>query len=187
MSIGKGIILTAKGYPDISTRAFLRLLSISSYPAPPIYALADFDPDGIAIISTYKHGSLTLSHENANLKTPSIRWLGVKSGDIFLDATNSKPDGEERKGLLRLSTRDRKKAVGMLGKEICEEEGAEQEWRRELQVMLMLNTKVEMELLSEREGGVEGWVEEKISEKLGRTDRRNERARGSDNVFEEEV
>lgn len=152
----------AKGYPDISTRAFLRLLSLSSYPPLPIYALVDFDPDGIAIMSTYKHGSLTLSHENANLKTPIIRWLGVKSQDLRIDKLNSGANGDEKKGLLKLSMRDRKKALGMLGKEICEEDGVEKEWRRELQVMLMLNIKVEMEILGDREGGIEEWVEEKL-------------------------
>ncbi|KAL9028024.1 MAG: hypothetical protein Q9196_003545 [Gyalolechia fulgens] len=162
LSIGKGIILTAKGYPDLSTRAFLRLLSISTYPPPPIYALVDFDPDGIAIMSTFKHGSLTLSHENANLKARTIRWLGIKSKDIFLHGAISGSNDEERKGLLRLNTRDRKKAVGMLGKDLCEEDGVEQEWRRELQVMLMLNTKAEMEILSERRGAVKGWIEESV-------------------------
>ncbi|KAL8716033.1 MAG: hypothetical protein Q9225_006282 [Loekoesia sp. 1 TL-2023] len=162
----EGPFAEAKGYPDISTRAFLRLLSISAYPSPPIYALVDFDPDGIAIMSTYKHGSLTLSHENANLKTPIIRWLGVKSSDLVLDESTSGPNGEERKGPLKLSIRDRKKAARMLGKEICEEDGAEKGWRRELQVMLMLNVKVEMEVLSEREGGVERWVEERLFEGL---------------------
>lgn len=156
----------AKGYPDISTRAFLRLLSISAYPSPPIFALVDFDPDGIAIMSTYKHGSLTLSHENTNLKTPTVRWLGVKSKSLILDEPKSGHNNEERKGLLKLSIRDRKKAVKMLGREICEEDGLEQEWRRELQAMLMLNMKVEMEVLSEREGSVERWVEERLFEEL---------------------
>lgn len=37
-------------------------------------------------------------------------------------------------------------------------------WRRELQVMLMLNVKAEMEILADRQGGVKGWVEEKLLE-----------------------
>ncbi|KAL8920780.1 MAG: hypothetical protein Q9172_004351 [Xanthocarpia lactea] len=167
---GKGIILTAKGYPDVSTRVFLRLLSSSSYPLPSIYAMVDFDPDGISIMSTYKHGSLTLSHENANLRCPIVRWLGVKSGDLdFRESTTAPPGAsgeEDMKGLLRLTKRDRKKAVKMLGQGICEEYGVEQEWRRELQVMLMLNVKVEMEILSQREGDVEGWVEDRLCEEM---------------------
>ena len=151
----------AKGYPDISTRAFLRLLSISHHHRsrpPPIYALADLDPDGIAIMSNYKHGSYTLSHENENLIVPSIRWLGIRSSDIL-----NEPNREEAQGLLKLSGRDRKKAVKMLeNSAVMREGGGEAEWRRELQVMLMLNVKAEIEVLGQREGGVEGWVEEKL-------------------------
>ncbi|KAL8878599.1 MAG: hypothetical protein Q9198_003622 [Flavoplaca austrocitrina] len=166
---GKGIILTAKGYPDVSTRVFLRLLSISSHPLPSIYALVDFDPDGVSIMSTYKHGSISLAHENANLRCPTIRWLGVKSGDLDLRAwktATSDDEGDGIEGLLRLSRRDRKKAVKMLGQEICEELGVERQWRRELQVMLMLNVKVEMEILSQRDGGIERWVEDRLCEEM---------------------
>ncbi|KAL8772789.1 MAG: hypothetical protein Q9209_002134 [Squamulea sp. 1 TL-2023] len=160
----------AKGYPDISTRGFLRLLSISSYPLPSIYAMVDFDPDGISIMSTYKHGSLTMSHENANLKCPTIRWLGVKSGDLDPKQMRNQPSDadEDMKGLLKLSKRDRNRAVKMLGHDVYEEDGAEVEWRRELQVMLMLNIKVEMEILSQREGGIESWVDDRLLEETSR-------------------
>ncbi|KAL8664568.1 MAG: hypothetical protein Q9202_002977 [Teloschistes flavicans] len=151
----------AKGYPDVSTRGFLRLLSISSHPPPAIYALVDFDPDGIAIMSTYKHGSAALSHESANLRTPVIRWLGAKSMDLAFTKPNVDIYDDE-KGTLQLRSRDRKKAVKMLDQELCAEDGVEKEWRRELQVMLMLNMKGEMEMLSQLEGGIEQWVEDRI-------------------------
>lgn len=112
-------------------------------------------------MSTYKHGSLSLSHENATLNTPSIQWLGVRSRDVL---AGNGGQGEYN-GLLRLSAKDRKKATDMLERgEGLQEGGAEKEWRRELQVMLMLNIKAEMEILAEREGGVTGWVEEKLLE-----------------------
>lgn len=113
-------------------------------------------------MSTYKHGSFTLSHENANLKTPTIRWLGVKSEDLPINNQGGGWDDSERIGFLRLCRQDRKKAVKILGKEHCNEDGPEYEWRRELQTMLMLNIKVEMEILSERKGGLEKWVEERL-------------------------
>lgn len=47
------------------------------------------------------------------------------------------------------------------------ENGMEREWRRELQVMLMLNVKAEMELLDEREGGLEDWVEDSLLARMG--------------------
>ena len=127
---------------------------------PPIYALTDFDPDGLAIMSTYKHGSFKLSHENAGLNVPSIQWLGVQSQDVLAENEH-----DEYSGLLRLSARDRKKAADMLEKsEVLREGDIEKVWRRELQVMLMLNVKAEMEILADRQGGVKGWVEEKLLE-----------------------
>lgn len=134
--------------------------------APPIYALTDFDPDGLAIMSAFKHGSFNLSHEDAGLNVPSIQWLGVRSQDVL--AGN---DQDDYNGLLRLSARDRKKATDMLEKsEALREGGKEEEWRRELQTMLMLNVKAEMEVLAEREGGVKLWVEEKLLEHGTRLD-----------------
>jgi meiotic recombination protein SPO11 len=105
-------------------------------------------------MSTYKHGSTNLSHENANLIVPSMRWLGLRSCDLHTDK-----NVEESKGLLKLTVRDRKKAMKMLEKALLEESGGEREWRRELQVMLVLGVKAEMELLADREGGLEGWLE----------------------------
>lgn len=109
-------------------------------------------------MSTYKHGSFKLSHESAGLNVPGIQWLGVKSQDVL--AGNGQ---NEYNGLLRLSARNRKKAVDMLERsEMLQEGSKEEEWRRELQIMLMLNVKAEMEVLAEGEGGVKGWVEEKL-------------------------
>ena len=111
-------------------------------------------------MSTYKYGSLKLSHQNAGLNVPSIQWLGIQSRDVL--AGN---EHDENSGLLRLSARDRKKAADMLERsEVLQEGGMEKAWRRELQVMLMLNVKAEMEILADRQGGVKGWVEGKLLE-----------------------
>ena len=51
---------------------------------------------------------------------------------------------------------------------VLAEDGRETYWRREIQVMLILNIKAEMEVLAERNGGVKGWVEaELVSETQG--------------------
>ncbi|KAL6722216.1 endodeoxyribonuclease [Lecanora helva] len=153
----------AKGYPDISTRAFLHLVSAShprSNSPPPVYVFADFDPDGMAIMSTYKHGSWNLSHESSQLLVPCIQWLGIRSADLITGDVNA-----EINGLLRLSSRDRQTAKKMLeNSAVFREDGLEGGWRRELQLMLMLNVKAEMEMLGERDGGVVGWVEGKLAE-----------------------
>lgn len=150
----------AKGYPDISTRKFLNLLSqAADAHKPPMYGLMDFDPDGISIMSTYKHGSWRLSHENSHLNVPGLQWLGIQSKDL-IDCDRT--DDYAVAGLLQLSVRDRKRAIKMLEKDEMAENGREREWRREVQVMLMLNIKAEMEILNEREGGMETWLEKKL-------------------------
>ena len=149
----------AKGYPDIATRSLLHSLSTHASTDEsrcPIYALVDFDPDGIGILSTYKHGSVALAHENDHLRALSIRWIGVRSS-IILHASAAS-DG---RSTLQMSRRDRRKARGLLNKHGLQNDG-ETEWRRELQVMLMLNIKVEIQALSELDGGLEGWLEDEI-------------------------
>jgi meiotic recombination protein SPO11 len=150
----------AKGYPDLSTRALLRRLSISRKPYnshTPVFALVDFDPDGIAIMSTFKHGSIALDHENEALNVRSVHWLGLKSSDL-----DNQRETDDDCGLLRLTGRDRRMATKMLQRAIFAAD-LEVEWRRELQVMLMLNIKAEIQLQSGRPGGLEGWLENKIS------------------------
>ena len=105
----------------------------------------------------YKYGSIALAHESAFLNVPSLQWLGVKSADLQHDL----PNGNDM-GLLRLTHRDRKAAINMLKKIIDVQEKKEEEYRRELQVMLILNMKAEIQLLSGRQGGLEAWLESKI-------------------------
>jgi meiotic recombination protein SPO11 len=147
------MLFQAKGYPDIQTRHFIRLLS-RHRPEIPILALVDFDPDGIGIMSTYKYGSVSLAHE-INLAVPSIRWLGIRSWDFL----NTK---HEIQGLLNLTARDRKIGMKMLAKSVAEEDGDE-EWRRELQIMLMMNVKAEIQILGNGEALGE-WLDKKLLE-----------------------
>jgi meiotic recombination protein SPO11 len=133
-----------------------------------MHALVDLDPDGIAILSTYKYGSYRLAHEDVaqgdtpGLNLPNLRWLGVKSHDI-----SRTPVGEsgtntsvlpQLQGLMKLTARDRTKAMRMLEWDLCVEDGPEQDWRRELQAMLTLNIKAEMQILDELPGGLVSWA-----------------------------
>ena len=167
---GKGILITvpillflmprnltssqAKGYPDIQTRQFLHLIS-RQHPLIPIFALVDFDPDGIGIMSTYKHGSMSLAHE-MNLAVPSIRWLGIRSCDFL----NTEVDVQ---GKMNLTARDRNIALKMLAKSATE--GRDADWRRELQTMLMLNVKAEIQILGNGEM-LGAWLDRKLLEAL---------------------
>ncbi|KAK4972493.1 hypothetical protein LTR28_012605 [Elasticomyces elasticus] len=142
----QGIMITGKGYPDISTRALLRFLSSPSpqngFMSPPVYGLMDLDPDGLAILSTYKHGSFALAHESAALVVPEMRWLGLRNAHL-----TDQDNAHQAQGLLSLTSRDRRKARRMLEYAAFAEGGGEPEWRREVQVMLMLNLKAELQLL----------------------------------------
>lgn len=133
-----------------------------------MYALMDFDPDGIAILSTYKHGSFRLAHEDGayhnapGLNLPDLQWLGVQSHHISRHPVNEgdtetagSADGQ---GLTRLTARDRRRAHALLEWDVCAEGGSEPLWRDELQRMLMLNVKVEMQILDEVAGGLVLWL-----------------------------
>lgn len=142
-----------------------------------MFALVDFDPDGIAIMSTYKHGSYRLAHENVTskdapaLNLPQLRWLGVQSHQISrTPVTESDTDNDtiaDVQGLMRLTTRDRMKALKMLEWDLCAEDGLEQAWRRELQTMLMLNVKAEMQILDELPGGLTSWLSTELGARQG--------------------
>ncbi|KMP03779.1 meiosis-specific topoisomerase Spo11 [Coccidioides immitis RMSCC 2394] len=157
---GGGILITGKGYPDLSTRAFLR--SISEWrnsPARfiPIYVLVDCDPDGMAIMSTYKYGSISQSHENANLNVPGVEWLGLRASDTAIPG-----NADVDRPLIPMTLRDRTRAQAMLSHSVIFSDEREQEWRLELQRMLMVNAKAEIEVLYEKAGGIEGWLDRKL-------------------------
>ncbi|KAJ5317723.1 hypothetical protein N7508_002231 [Penicillium antarcticum] len=159
---GEGILVTGKGYPDLSTREFLHKLSnvASNQNRPPLrfYGLTDGDPHGMAILSTYKYGSAAHVHENARLILPRLQWLGVRVTDII-----AVPDAPGYKALLSLTPQDRSKIVAMLrNSPVWASDGPALEWRVELQRMLMLNLKAEIEILYECVGGLEGWIDRRM-------------------------
>ncbi|KAF2021165.1 DNA topoisomerase IV, alpha subunit [Aaosphaeria arxii CBS 175.79] len=167
----QGLVLTAKGYPDLSSRRFLSQLA-QHCPRVPMYMLVDYDPDGFAIMSTYKYSSHRLSHETISagdmhpLALPQLRWLDIKCRQMERADTK---EGEwihdwlaNVSGLMKLTTRDRNKATQMLGWHACAEDGCEQQWRRELQTMLILNIKAEMQILEELPGGIASWLTHRL-------------------------
>ena len=109
----------------------------------------DYAPDGLAILSTYKHGSMKLRSENADLVVSQMQWLGLKS-DHITDGDQTHQD----QGLIQLTKRDRQKARTMLGQVHMSEDGKEGEWRDELQVMLVLNLKAELQIMDSVPGAL---------------------------------
>ncbi|KAF3056637.1 Meiotic recombination protein SPO11 [Daldinia childiae] len=187
---GIGVLVTGKGYPDLVTRQFLHLLH-SSFPQIPIYALVDFDPSGIAIMLTYKCGSQGLSHEE-NVTIPEISWLGPKSCDILSHTHYSSSSHSSSSDDLtpqssqdsssssssssisvfaipvevaaQLSTSDRRKAVSLLRRLDSRPAESENEPSlvHELQLMLMLNIKAEIQAVDDS-GDMTSWLDVKLS------------------------
>ncbi|KAK1490052.1 type IIB DNA topoisomerase [Colletotrichum tamarilloi] len=160
-----------KGYPDLNTKQFVHLLHTAK-PELPIFALVDFDCYGIAIMRCYSYGTRGHAHEKATT-VPSMQWLGIKSDDLAFrqDATPSHgPDinGSQRRpgaslfdSTSSLTLRDRTRAINTI-KEI-EEDGTEndQECRRELQVMLFLGIKAEIQAV-DNAGDMSRWLDEHL-------------------------
>ncbi|KAF2725226.1 DNA topoisomerase IV, alpha subunit [Polychaeton citri CBS 116435] len=159
-----GVVITGKGYPDIATRALLHGLvkpsSRNNFAAPPAYGLSDFDPDGCAIMSTYKNGSEALSHENTDLTCPTLQWVGLRSNSISKLCAES-GDVHLTQGFLTMTTRDRYKAKRMLQWGVLDDGSQiDHDWRRELQTMLVLNVKAELQLLEATRGGTAALLED---------------------------
>ncbi|XP_076036154.1 meiotic W68 isoform X3 [Oratosquilla oratoria] len=75
---GPLIMITGKGYPDVSTRLFVNCLH--NHLGLPVLALTDADPYGIHIAAVYKFGSQV--RPEAGLCVESLVWLGVLPEEI---------------------------------------------------------------------------------------------------------
>ncbi|XP_031489736.1 meiotic recombination protein SPO11-1 [Nymphaea colorata] len=130
------IVLTGRGYPDVSTRRFLRLLIDELH--LPAYCLVDCDPYGFEIMMTYRFGSMQMAFDAKSLCIPELRAIGTFPSDL---RTYHLPD----RCLLPLTPRDRGKAKAMLQR--CYLHQQAPELRSELQEMLQCGVKFEMEAL----------------------------------------
>ena len=137
----------------MATREFLRsCLNRPGFSAP-LFGLFDYDAYGVDILKCYRIGSKASAVEQ-RLNLPEIRWLGIKTEDIVrLD---------ENAVVMSLSTKDRRKALKVIdsttvtGGLVVEEL---RDCRNELQRMLMLNKKAEIQVLEDK---VCGWAESKM-------------------------
>ncbi|KAH6966196.1 Spo11/DNA topoisomerase VI subunit A [Fusarium venenatum] len=175
---GPGVLVTAKGYPDLTTRSFLNFVS-TRYPQLPILGLFDYDPDGVKIRRCYQYGSDRLSHE-ADLGTETLEWLGIKSTHLFRDYTgdsvaatlsqssqSSITSTSCRNPVSYMSARERNTAISTLKKIFnpSHNETEVSETKHELQLMLVLGVKAEIEWLDES-GDLFSWLDGEIGEAL---------------------
>ncbi|KAL1893600.1 endodeoxyribonuclease [Sporothrix stenoceras] len=161
---GPGALVTSKGYPTLVTRWFLHHIHESA-PRLPIYGLVDYDPHGVRIFRTYKYGSQSLSHET-NTTVPGMKWLGIQSCDLMYPANSVSPrHWSALDDVLPLTDADRRTAACLLKDMVynanvgTEESSYEQ--IREVQVMLMLNVKAEIQAADDY-GDLAEWLDEKL-------------------------
>jgi len=123
----------------------------------------DWDPDGIQILKCYRYGSKKMAQEHG-CNIPEMKWIGLKAEDVTRK-------GQADNASMPLSMRDRAIALSML---------TSGEWRdgsgtllpgleectAELQLMLMLNRKAEIQILDESGNGLEDWLTVRLADEL---------------------
>ncbi|KAI1733510.1 Spo11/DNA topoisomerase VI subunit A [Xylaria scruposa] len=188
---GPGVLITAKGYPDLSTRQFLHKLHTAS-PTLPMYGLVDFDPDGVRIMLTYKNGSRSLQHEE-NTTLSQLLWIGLRSNDVLehhhkfphsaymnqtydLNYTPSSHFTLFHSGasafspvevMLPLKAADRRLAMRILSMAAGKDHQVVEslDLIHELQVMLLLNTKAEIQAVDEA-GDLTAWLDYTLTNRM---------------------
>uniref|UniRef100_A0A5B7BFX0 Putative meiotic recombination protein SPO11-1 isoform X5 n=1 Tax=Davidia involucrata TaxID=16924 RepID=A0A5B7BFX0_DAVIN len=131
------IVITGRGYPDVPTRRFLRLLTKKL--RLPAYCLVDCDPYGFDILTTYRFGSMQMAYDAKFLRAPDIHWLGAFPSD-------SEKFGLPQQCLLPLTAEDKTKIEAMLLRCYLQREAPQ--WRLELELLLQRGVKFELEALS---------------------------------------
>ncbi|KAI0183613.1 Spo11/DNA topoisomerase VI subunit A [Xylaria flabelliformis] len=197
---GPGVLITAKGYPDLSTRQFLHKIHMAS-PTLPMYGLVDFDPDGVRIMLTYKNGSRSLQHEE-NVTLSQLVWIGLRSHDVLEHHkkwpqsahTNQTYDSSRISSsqfasfhsgaspcrtrafspvevMLPLKTADRRLALRILSAVVGKDHQVAEslDLIHELQVMLLLNTKAEIQAVDEA-GDLATWLNYTLTSRMNGND-----------------
>lgn len=190
---GLGLLVTGKGYPDLLTWSFLHIVQRNN-PNVPILVLVDYDPHGVNILRCYRWGLSRLpspkylkAHwigikarhvlESRNLQpvqsaperiTHQEQAYSSRGGDSAGDSISSISCREPS---AQLSVRDRQLVRGTLRRIqaiITTDESSQEvaEMRYELQKMLMLGVKAEIQWLDDG-GNLTGWLEQEIILCLG--------------------
>ncbi|KAI3772306.1 hypothetical protein L6452_03488 [Arctium lappa] len=125
------ILVTAKGYPDIATRFFLHRMT-QAFPEMPVLGLVDWNPAGLAILCTFKYGSIGMGLE-AFRYACNIKWLGLREDDLELMPEES---------FIELKPKDMQIAKSLTSSEILPDN-----YKEELAVMVESGRRAEIEAL----------------------------------------
>ncbi|XP_059662277.1 meiotic recombination protein SPO11-2 isoform X2 [Cornus florida] len=125
------ILITAKGYPDVATRFLLHRMS-RAFPELPILGLVDWNPAGLAILCTFKFGSIGMGLE-AYRYACNVKWLGLRKDDQqFIPEQSFVP----------LKPRDLQIAKSLISSEILQDS-----YKEELAAMVQSGHRAEIEAL----------------------------------------
>ncbi|EPS61073.1 hypothetical protein M569_13726 [Genlisea aurea] len=126
------ILITAKGYPDMATRLLLHRMS-REFPGLAILGLVDWNPAGLAVLCTFKFGSITMGLE-AYRYACNVKWLGIRKDDV----ENLIPE----EALIPLKPRDLQVAKSLASSEILPDN-----YKEELGAMVESGCRAEIEAL----------------------------------------
>eukprot|EP01023_Acetabularia_acetabulum_P021173 TRINITY_DN21090_c0_g1_i2.p1 TRINITY_DN21090_c0_g1~~TRINITY_DN21090_c0_g1_i2.p1 ORF type:complete len:385 (+),score=35.07 TRINITY_DN21090_c0_g1_i2:360-1514(+) len=147
------VLITAKGMPDISTRAFIWTLLQQQQQQNQnhkiiVLGLVDWNPHGVSILTNYKFGS-TNFFESQIFKLPQLMWLGARWSQISCC---------NRYGMQGLTQKDKGLFQGLNLKlssikqqELCMQNDVDL-WIQELKVMEQKEIKAELEALFDIDG-----------------------------------
>ncbi|MHA1911530.1 MAG: hypothetical protein ACTSYA_07525 [Candidatus Kariarchaeaceae archaeon] len=136
------ILITAKGQPDMATRMFLK--RINDELKIPILAMMDADIYGVEIMRVYTIGSKSLSFESSHMAVPNIKWVGLLPSDLQEDSPFKIP----RSALIKMTSSDVNRTKGILQEEYIARKPA---WKKELEILLDLNYKAEIQALNAKD------------------------------------
>nr|XP_043613186.1 meiotic recombination protein SPO11-2 isoform X1 [Erigeron canadensis] len=125
------ILITAKGYPDLATRFLLHRMS-RAFPEIKIFGLVDWNPAGLAILCTFKYGSIGMGLE-AYRYACNVKWLGIRKDDL---------DIIPEEAFVPLKPKDLQIAKSLASSEILQDN-----YKQELEVMVQSGKKAEIEAL----------------------------------------
>jgi meiotic recombination protein SPO11 len=132
------IIITAKGQPDLATRAFVKRLRNELQ--LPVLGFMDADPYGLDILRVYSMGSKAMSLETSELAVTDIKWLGLLPSDL-------KKYEIPNEALIPMSDKDNERAENMLKEDFVR---ARPRWEEELNLMVRSGKKAEIQALSSK-------------------------------------
>ncbi|XP_076947388.1 meiotic recombination protein SPO11-2-like [Bidens hawaiensis] len=125
------ILITAKGYPDLATRFLLHHMS-RAFPEIKILGLVDWNPAGLAILCTFKYGSVGMGLE-AYKYACNVKWLGLRKDDL---------DEIPEESFIPLKPKDMQIAKSLISSEILQDN-----YKEELAIMVQSGKKAELEAL----------------------------------------